>query len=282
MTWINSINDTGKGRRALLTQPDLAGLSDSLTLTSMYDAKRVERIRRGTSHEPDDRAARYLIDEIVKCCVRERKTETLGPRYDTLMTALETVCERRGISWSAEYSSLRAWTKAHDLTDVPSWERGSIAGEQFETLLDALDSETSLFEPIDEEWLDGWAAVDAEIDELRRDFAIADSASDYANLARQCREVFVSLADIAFLGSRHGPIPSGEQAPNVKPRLRAVIATEAQGAAQEELRGVALKTLDLANSLQHRKSTTRSEIATCCDATILTAAMVKRLVSNAD
>ncbi|MFP5326234.1 MAG: hypothetical protein ACLGHT_01990, partial [Acidimicrobiia bacterium] len=239
----------------------------------MYDAAKAERIRRGTQSEPDDRAARWLIDELIKTCVRDPDGESMGTRYDTLMTALEAVRERQEIGWSPKYRSLRAFGRGVDLSRVPTMLVYRTAGEQFESLLDALDSDVRLFEPVDvdeEEELEDWEAVDQEVENLREDFATADSASDYANLARQCREIFVSLAEAAFDAERHGPLkkPKDGGGGTVKLRLEAVIRMEAAGSAREELRAVALKTLDLANKLQHRKTTTRPDAASLCDCTV--------------
>lgn len=253
----------------------------------MYDAARAERIRRGTQSEPDERAARYLIDELIKTCVRDPDGESMGTRYDTLMTALEAVCEREEFGWSPKYRSLRAFGRGVDLSRVPSILVYRTVGEQFESLLDALDSDVRLYEPFDadeEEALEGWDHVDEEVGSLRDDFATADSASDYANLARQCREIFVSLADAAYDEERHSPlkVPKGGGGGTVKLRLEAVIRTEAAGSAREELRAVALKTLDLANKLQHRKTTTRPDAATLCDSTVMAVRILRRLTEEAE
>ena len=167
----------------------------------MYDAAKVERVRRGTHSEPDDRAARYLIDELIKTCVRDPDGESMGTRYDTLLTALDAVCDRQEIGWRPQYRSLRAFGKKVDLSRVASFQTYRVAGRQFEPLLDALNGDVRLVEPIDEdeeEELEGWDLVDQEIVGLREDFAVADSPKDYANLARQCREIFVSLAQAAY------------------------------------------------------------------------------------
>lgn len=203
------------------------------------------------------------------------------------MTALEAVCERQEIEWSPKYSSLRAFGRGVDLSRVPSMLVYRTAGEQFESLLDALDTDVRLFEPVDsdeEKELEGWEHVDAEVGSLRDDFALADSASDYANLARQCREIFVSLADAAYDEERHGLLkkPKDGGGGTVKPRLEAVIRTEAAGSAREELRAVALKTLDLANKLQHRKTTTRPDAATLCDSTVMMVRILRRLTEEAE
>lgn len=247
----------------------------------MYEAQRAERIRRGSQSEPDDRAARWLIDELIKTCVRDPDGDSMATRYDTLMTALEAVCERQEIGWAPAHRSLRAFGKAVDLSRVPPMSVYRVAGSQFDSLLDALDSDTRLYEPVDmgeEEQLEGWELVDSEVGALREDFAVADSASDYSNLARQCREIFVSLADAAYDRDRHGEfeLPDEGGRGDVKARLTAVIRSEARGSRAADLRAVALKTIDLANTLQHRKSASRADAATLCDTTLMTVRIVRR------
>jgi hypothetical protein len=61
-----------------------------------------------------------------------------------------------------------------------------------------------------------------------------------------------------------------------------VIRTEAAGSSREELRAVAIKTLDLANKLQHRKTTSSADAATLCDTTVMTVRIVRRLTDEAE
>lgn len=248
-----------------------------------YDAARVERIRRGTAGEPDDRAARYLIDELEKCLLRDPDAHSLATRHDALMTALEAVCARLGIPWRPQYPSLRAWGKNADVAGPPMFAR-DVAREQFVPLLDALDDREELFEPVGEgEELAGWDAVDDEVQAIREDFVTADSASDYANLARQCREVFVTLADLVYEEDVHGPLPErelGTGGGTVKARLGGFIRTEAAGSRHGEMRAVALRALDLANQLQHRRTTERWEAASLADATIFVVGLLRRLASQ--
>jgi hypothetical protein len=247
----------------------------------LYDAALVERIRRGTASESDDRAARYLIDELEKACLRDPGAGRFGTRYDALMQALEEVCKRLNLSWKARHRSLRAWGKAHDISRLTATQQKQVVRAQFESLLDGLDdpSGISLIKSVDpQEGGDQWTVLDGEITELREAFAGADSSTDYGNMARQCREIFVSLADAAYDENRHGPVPS--DGGNVKVRLEAVIRAEARGSANEHMRAMAFKSLNLANKLQHDKAVTRAEAANVADVTLVTAQVVRRLVDQ--
>lgn len=113
---------------------------------------------------------------------------------------------------------------------------------------------------------------------------MADSASDYSNLARQCREIFVSLAEAAYDLDRHGEpeLPDEGGCGDVKARLTAVIRSEAAVSGATDLRAVALKTLDLANKLQHRKTASRADAATLCDTTLIMVGIIRRLCEEAE
>jgi hypothetical protein len=159
--------------------------------------------------------------------------------------------------------------------------RDGIVNEPFEPLLEALDSprERQLLEPVGLP-LTNWEKVDVEVEQLRRDAAGAATGHDRAAVGRLCREVFVSLAEAAYDESTDGPLPAREKGGGggtVKTRLEAVIASEAEGSGLAELRGLLRKTLDLANSIQHRKSPSDAEILVCADATILVASALRRL-----
>ncbi len=174
-----------------------------------YDDHRVQAIRRGRQPEPDDRAARYLIDELEKCCVRDPAADSLGTRYDALMTALEAVCERRDIAFRPRYPSLRAWGRGRDISREPAIAQRAAARGQFLPVLDALDcvAEDELSHAADETEVSGWPAIETALHGLRVDYAVAQTVKEYKSLAIQCRDVFVELADLAYEEHRHGPLP---------------------------------------------------------------------------
>jgi hypothetical protein len=250
-----------------------------------YDDHRVQAIRRGRQPEPDDRAARYLIDELEKCCLRDPAADSLGTRYDTLMTALEAVCERQDINFSPRYPSLRAWGRSHDLSSEPTFARRTVARGQFLPVLDALDgvADDELSHMLDDTDMESWPAISTALLGIRADYAVAQTVKEYKSLAIQCRDIFVELAELAYEEERHGPLPqppAGAGHGDVKRRLEAVIRTEAAGHDEEEMRSLTAKSLNLANKLQHRRRIARWQVASMIDATVLTVALVRRLVQH--
>jgi hypothetical protein len=249
-----------------------------------YDSKLVEAIRRGRQPEPDDRAARYLIDELEKCCLHDPDADSRGPRYDTLMTALEAVCERREIDFSPRYPSLRSWGRAQEGSILSASFQREAARAQFAPVLDALDgiTDSELHYAVDERELEGWPAINAALEDVRAEFALASTSKEYRSIAIECREVFVALADLAYDEGRHGLLPAPEPGAGggrVKPRLE-VIRIEAAGASNKEMRSLVLNSLDLANKLQHSRGIERWRVASMIDATVLSVALIGRLVER--
>lgn len=240
------------------------------------------RIRRGEADEPEDRAARYLIDELQKAVIRDPESETLSTRHDELVTALQAVCARLGIPWKPAYPSLRAWGRSSGIANLDSLARKPIARKQFEPLLDALDAREGLFEPVEasDPPDGGWESIDAKVKAIRDAFVLADSSIDYGNMARQCRDIFVDLAAATYREDAHGPLPEpvpGQGGGDVKRRLTAFVRSEVQGGHDEVMRGLATKALDLANVLQHRQGVERWEAANLADSTILVVRLFRRL-----
>ncbi len=252
----------------------------------MYDLARISRLRRGDENEPDRDGARYLINELESAIIRGARDPagSQGTRYRNLIVALEATTDRLGIRFRPEHDSLGSLARAHPgLGSMPTMLRSAVVRGPFEALLEALDEPQArkLFEPIDQPTT-GWAALDDEIAQLRRDAAGMASGLDRGAIGRLCREIFVSLADAAYDEKRHGPLPEpkeGAGGGSVKTRIEAVIATEAVGSNLALLRSVSNKCLDLANRLQHRKNPSDAESMICADATIFVVTAVRRLIA---
>ncbi len=250
----------------------------------MFDPARVERLRKGHADEDDRDGARYLVEELKSSIIRGARdpTGSHGTRYRSLYVALQTTTERLGIRFRLPHDSLGSLVKANPgLATMPQLLRSGAVNAPFEPLLDALDApaDRQLLHPVGLP-LTNWETVDAEIEELRRNAAGAASGHDRAAVGRLCREVFVSLAHAAYDDSRHGPLPEpreGQGGGTVKPRLEAVIATEASGTGLADLRSLMRKSLAFANTVQHRKNPSDIEIMVCADATIFVASAVRRL-----
>lgn len=251
----------------------------------MYDPARIKRLRDGNAGEDDRDGARYLIDELQKASIRGAKdpTGTNGSRYRELMVALQATTERLDIKFAPERDSLGALVKLHpEIATGGSLIAGVVARRQFEPLLEALD------EPADRQVLEpiglpqtGWDRVDQDIAELRKNAAGATSGHDRGAVGRLCREVLVSVAKTAYDEDRHGPLSEREEGAGggtVMRKLEAILAKEASGSSHAELRSVLRKTMEFANTIQHRAGASDAEAMICADITIALTAAFRRLV----
>ena len=132
--------------------------------------------------------------------------------------------------------------------------RRNYVRELYKPVLDALDhlDERQLGTGVAEDET-GWERVDSQISQLRERYATARTVEDYQAVGLLCRDIFVSLADASFDEEEH--LPEGQDAPtSAKERLRLVVAGEAAGASQREVRKALNAVLDLANTVQHDRA----------------------------
>jgi hypothetical protein len=124
----------------------------------------------------------------------------------------------------------------------------------------------------------GWAAVDAEIAELRRRFSTASSPQDYRAVGVYCVGVLEALARTVYDPAKH--LRPGEEQPppdKTKQRLDRYVDVALGGQSDEELRAATRKIIDLAQCIKHRQSPTRRDAGIAGDAVILLANMLRRL-----
>lgn len=120
--------------------------------------------------------------------------------------------------------------------------------------------------------------VDEEIRELRRRFQTATTPQDYRALGTNCVGLLEALSKIVYDPAKH--LRAGETPPSVqqsKMRIERYIETELPGAANEDIRGLARKSIELAHHVKHSGSSTRREAGIAADAVILLANILKRL-----
>ena len=101
----------------------------------------------------------------------------------------------------------------------------------------------------------GWERVDRTVEKARQALSRALTPEDFQGVGLLCREALISVASVVWRADRHPPTdgvtPSGTDA---KRMLDAYIAVELAGNANEDVRRHARASLDLANSLQHKRA----------------------------
>lgn len=215
---------------------------------------------------------------------REELTET---QIREAILALIAVVRRLGLADFAlpfrDFSTFKSCWLKHD--GYGSWQaRRDLLNDLFDPLhgkLVELETQTltsTLATAVSPHPLTGWARVDAEISELRRHFEIARTEQDYRNIGNDCVTILEALSAQVYDPAVH--LREGETEPpvsNTKQRLERFIEHACSGADNEELRGLARRTVVMAQAVKHRPSTTRRDAGIGADAVILLANMLRRL-----
>lgn len=127
----------------------------------------------------------------------------------------------------------------------------------------------------------GWSRVDAEINELRRHFAMARSEQDYRNVGNDCVAVLERLSEAVFDPSRHlGPGEDSPPVANTKLRLGRFVEHAAEGPPNSKIRKVAGAVIELAHAVKHRGTPTRRDAGIAADSVIQLADILRRLMDE--
>ena len=133
----------------------------------------------------------------------------------------------------------------------------------FGPLLSRLRSgRTEDFEPT------GWARVDRIVGDLREKLAEAKVEEHFQTVGLLCREALISLAQAVYVAERHLTLDGVKASPtDAKRMLEAYIVAEFDGSANDEARKHTRSALDLAVTLQHKRTAGFREAAMCVEAT---------------
>jgi hypothetical protein len=261
-----------------------------LSRARLFKYDLVNSLRASAQPEYDDLEVALGLAELADQELQSYGTsggETLNDLQITLtLRALKAVLKRLGVDFDPpwrDFTTFRTyWLKKGAKGSYQA--RRDIVNEFFEplhaTLLamedDALES--TLAEPISPRTEVGWREVDQEIRELRRRFRSASTSQDYRAIGTHCVGVLEALGMIVYDPSKH--LRPGESDPprdKTKQRLGRFIEGALGGEANEKLRGVATKTIELAHEVKHRSTLTRCDAGIAGDAVILLTNILRRL-----
>jgi hypothetical protein len=122
----------------------------------------------------------------------------------------------------------------------------------------------------------GWERVDRGMNAITERLVSAATEEEYQTVGLLCRETLISLAQAVFDPSVH--LPSDGVTPSetdAKRMLEAYLGKELAGASNEAARRHAKAALDLANTLQHRRTATFRDAALCSEATAAVAKLLE-------
>lgn len=250
----------------------------------------LEQLRRGPVPGSDDLDVAIGLARLVHDDLESYGTGG-GERLsnDDIALALRTlraVLQRLGVDFDVPFRDYTTF-KNHWLREgaYGSWQsRRDLLDELFEPVhlrlirLEDQAIESTLANPITPHPATGWPKVDEEIRELRRRFHSSSTPQDYRAVGTHCVGVLEALGRTVYDPARH--LRDGETMPppdKTKQRLGRYIEDALPGSANEEVRGLAMKAVELAHRVKHGESPTRRDAGIASDAVILLANILRRL-----
>jgi hypothetical protein len=197
------------------------------------------------------------------------RIQEVNDEYRERRERIKVGLAERGLQDPNPYSDLWRWYGKWKDGSLPSYQsRRQYIAELLDPLIDRVregprQAGAELFgEPT------GWARVDRGIDAVRGRLETAGNEEEFQTVGLLCRETLISLAQSVFDSELHGMVngirPSNTDA---KKMLEAYVSRELAGGANEEFRRHAKAALDLANSLQHKRTPKFRDAALCAEAT---------------
>lgn len=259
------------------------------TGTSTFDEELLSKIRTGPLPGRTDAEAALALTELVRDEMEKYGTDSsqrlTNGQIGAAVVALRVAVGRLGIVYDPpfrDFSSFRSYWNRNE--GYGSWQKRR---EMVEAIYGPLHLELIRAEemtldgiavPVSPRSEVGWPLVDEEIRELRRRFQTATSPQDYRALGTNLVGVLEALSRIVYDPAVH--LRPGEEVPPVdksKQRIERYIETALPGPANEHLRGLAKKAIELAHSIKHSPASTRRDAGIGADAVILLANILKRL-----
>lgn len=124
----------------------------------------------------------------------------------------------------------------------------------------------------------GWPSVDTELSELKHRFRSATTPQDYRDVGNRAVAALEALSRTVYDPAKH--LREGEDQPppdKTKVRLGRYVEDSLAGSDNAEIRGVAVKVIELAHKIKHRPSPTRRDAGITADAVILLANILRRV-----
>ena len=253
----------------------------------------LERIRKGTDIGRSDVevgvALLRLAHDELEAYGTDGAERTNDDEVRLILRACGLLLKRIGVDFEPPFSDFRTFRSHWMANDgYGSWQaRRDILNGLFEPVhleLARLEDDeivSTLARPITTHPGTGWSRVDAEINELRRHFAMARSEQDYRNVGNDCVAVLERLSEAVFDPDRH--LQEGEEIPpaaNTKLRIGRFVEHAAAGHANQEVRKVARAVIEIAQAVKHRSTPSRRDAGIAADSVIQLANILLRLAEE--
>jgi hypothetical protein len=133
-------------------------------------------------------------------------------------------------------------------------------------------------EPVSPHTKTGWPTVDMELTQLRRRFRTAATPQDYRDAGNRSVAVLEAVSRTIYDPAVH--LRDGETEPprdKTKHRISRHVEDSLAGKDNEAIRGIVVKTIELAHSVKHSTEPTRREAGIAADAVIMLANILRRV-----
>ena len=131
----------------------------------------------------------------------------------------------------------------------------------------------------------GWQRVDRTMDRIRELLNTASTEEQFQEVGVLCREGLISVAQAVFVASLHPPLPNDitdVSDSDSKRMIARYVASEYPGASSQEVRKCVNSSVDLANKVTHRRTSTYRDAALCAQATFNAIGLVAILSGRRD
>lgn len=193
-------------------------------------------------------------------------------RYRVLHNGISRKCKQLRIKYENGFSSLWDWY-GRWRSDMPHYQqRRDFINELLKPTLEAFETSSggsSITMPI-VDW-DEWERIKRTIIKIKMNSGSAQNEEDYQQVGLLCREVIISLAQVAYNPTLHGIADEKGTTIGKTDAVRMIgnyLNVTLSGSSNEELRQYAKATNKLANLLTHKRDATKKDMMMAVSATI--------------
>jgi len=205
-----------------------------------------------------------LRNLLIAVATGRSRINDVNDQYQRTFASVSAELARRKLNNPITFGSLWDWYGRWSSGDLPTYQsRRTFISELINPLINQIRTGRAEEPPPT-----GWPRVDRTVGELRDRLASARTEEQFQAVGLLCRETLISVAQAVFERAKHPPLDGVEPSQtDAKRMLDAYIAVELAGGANEETRKHARSALDLANTLQHRRTASFRDAALCVEAT---------------
>ncbi|MBK7393422.1 MAG: hypothetical protein IPI64_08995 [Chloracidobacterium sp.] len=230
-----------------------------------------------------------LIDELdferrlmIEVATGKARIEDREDEYRTRRRTISEALKARGMSDFNPYPDL--WDfYSYWKNNFPTYqERREYVSQLFRPVLEQLNSDsTDIATGVFEEPT-GWDRVDRGVASVKLDLKNATNEEEFQGIGLLCREILISVAQCVFNPALHSIPDVKVSATDTKRMLEAYFAYELSGQSNEAARRHAKASLDLTNTLQHKRTANFRDAAFCAEATTAVVNIVAILAGRRD